>query len=293
MKQLKIAILAQLESPTITEQLAPTLRDRGHTVDILDLSEVPVEHFVSQPEIKALATYDLIYYRSGLDDNGDSEKVILLEAFLKDTAVKTVNLHYTKHPLAHSKIYETKRAAQFGLKIPRSVFPPESDFDTISKSLDTPFVSKTDYGTNGKGVRLIRSEAALTPAQQNSPDLPLLFQEFIAHDFEYRVHIMNGEIVCIWKKEPPAGDFRSNEAQGGAMLTAEDEHTELLTKLATKTYTAFDFDIYVADFMLEKHTNQFYFTEINLNPGWGQTDLDATGVDVIGITADYFEEVCS
>jgi hypothetical protein len=45
--------------------------------------------------------------------------------------------------------------------------------------------------------------------------------------------------------------------------------------------------------MLDKDTDIFYFTEINLNPGWGPPDRAAAAVDVIGLTADYFEEICS
>jgi len=116
---------------------------------------------------------------------------------------------------------------------------------------------------------------------------------FISHDFEYRVHIMNGEVLCIWKKAPLAGDFRSNEAQGGAMLTGDDIYTTTLTELSKKVHRVLGFDIFVADFMLDRNTNTFYFTEINLNPGWGQSDLAATGVDIIGLTADYFEKICA
>ena len=104
---------------------------------------------------------------------------------------------------------------------------------------------------------------------------------------------MDGKAVCIWKKAPPENDFRSNEAQGGEMLAPDPQYTKILTQLAEASFAAFEFEIFVADFMLDKNTNQFYFTEINLNPGWGKTDEIASGIDVIGLTADYFENLCS
>lgn len=292
MKLLRIAIIAQLDSATITEQLAPVLRKRGHTVDILDLSQIPKENFISQPEIQILTEYDVIYYRSGLDIKNDTSLIIELEKFLADTSVKTANFHYSEHPQAHSKTYETREAEKAGLLIPKSVFTTLSTFSSLSESLGLPFISKTDYGTNGHGVHLINTPDKLLEIQTAYPEMKLFYQSFIPHDFEYRVHIMNGEAVCVWKKAPPEGDFRSNEAQGGAMLTADTEHLAEMTELAKKTYEIFKFEIFVADFMLNKDTNEFYFTEINLNPGWGQTDYEATGVDVIGLTADYFEEMC-
>lgn len=292
MKALKIAILAQLDSPTITQHLTPELEQRGHTVDIIDLSRVPYQDFVTQPEIQALATYDVVYYRSGLDPMEGKERIVALEQYLSQSTAHLVNLHFTKHTLAHSKTYESQLAQSSGLLTPRSVYTSEN-FNTLQGTLGTPFITKTDQGTHGDGVHLVNTEAEFLAITEQYPDTQLLFQEFIAHDFEYRVHVMDGKAVCIWKKAPPENDFRSNEAQGGEMLAPDPQYTKILTQLAEASFAAFEFEIFVADFMLDKNTNQFYFTEINLNPGWGKTDEIASGIDVIGLTADYFENLCS
>jgi glutathione synthase/RimK-type ligase-like ATP-grasp enzyme len=292
MKSLRIAILAQLNSPTITEQLAPELRRRGHVADVLDVSKVSTQDIQNDELIQSLSSYDLVYYRSGLDAGDKSVRIVRLEAFLRDTSVQTVNLRYTEHPLAHTKSYEIQKAQEVGLLTPKTVYPGATDFTSISESLGIPFITKTDMGTNGTGVRMIESEQDLLDMQNTYPGSKLVHQEFIAHEFEYRVHVMEGEMVCIWKKASPEGDFRTNEAQGGEMLAADEKYAVNLTKLAKLAHKAMEFEIFVADFMLEKNTDEFYFTEVNLNPGWGQTDQDAAGVDVISLTADYFEKKC-
>jgi len=276
----------------MTEQLAPLLRDRGHTVDIIDLSSVPEEEFTSHPEIQALTSYDILYYRSGLDASGSPQRIIKLEEFLEGSPVKTVNLHYTKHPKVHSKTYEIQQAEKSGLEIPKSSFTSDATFSQLSLELNLPFISKTDEGTNGNGVHLIDTEEKLLDVQATYQNQQMIYQSFVPHDFEYRIHIMDGLAVCIWKKAPPEGDFRSNEAQGGAMLEAEPKYTERLTELSKIAFQIFGFEIFVADFMLDRDTDTFYFTEINLNPGWGPADHQATGVDVISLTADYFENIC-
>ena len=125
------------------------------------------------------------------------------------------------------------------------------------------------------------------------PNKQLLYQSFIPHDFEYRVHVTDGAVDYVYKKAPADGDFRSNEAQGALMLAAGPEHRQKVMELAVKTYKAFEFNLFVADFMLDKNSDKFYFTEINLNPGWGDIEEDATGVDLINLNADYFEKICS
>lgn len=294
MKLLKIAIFAQQDSATITEHLAPFLRDRGHTVDIVDLSIIPREGFIDQPEIQGLTAYDLVYYRSGLTPGIDSRRVLELEKFLQTHSVKTVNLHYTKHPLAHSKIYETQQAEKFQLAVPRSIYDAHGvDFAAASETLGLPFISKTAYGSGGDGVHLVRTSQDFATIQATYPNTELFYQSFVPHDFEYRIYMIGATPVSFWRKTPPANDFRSNEAQGGGMLLADPQHIAELTRLATISHEAFGFEIFVADFMLDTHTNIFYFTEINLNPGWGPPDLAAAGVDVIALTADYFQEICS
>jgi glutathione synthase/RimK-type ligase-like ATP-grasp enzyme len=293
MKLLRIAILAQLESQTITEQLAPRLQERGHTVDVLNLSEVSSENFIAQPEIDALRQYDIVYYRSGVNTDGSSDKIILLEEFLSENSIKTVNLHYTKHPQANSKTYEIQLAEENGLKTPKTSYSTSTNFETLKQDLGVPFIVKTDVGTNGIGVHLVNNSEEFDQVIICYPETQLIFQEFVPHDFEYRVHMMDGEVVCIYKKAPPEDDFRSNESQGGEMLLGDPSYTKELTKMGRETSDIFNFEIFVADFMLDKNTNEFYFTEINLNPGWEKTDREITGVDVIGLTADYFENRCT
>ena len=293
MKQLKIAIFAQLSSPTITQQLAPLLRERGHTVDIVDLSIIPHEGFIEHPEIQNLACYDIAYYRSGLEPDNNAERITQLEAFLKKHSVQTVNLHYTQHPRANSKTYETQLAKINGLTVPKSIYDTPADFVALTSQLGLPFIMKTEYGTHGSGVHMIKNAEEFTQVTKSYPNTRFLHQQFISHDFEYRVHVVNGEVMCIWRKAPDTNDFRSNEAQGGKMLVTNPLHTTEITKLAKKVFTIFGFDIFVVDFMLEKNTDTFYFTEINLNPGWVNTINEVTPFNRSAIAADYFEEICS
>lgn len=75
------------------------------------------------------------------------------------------------------------------------------------------------------------------------------------------------------------------------MQHVEKELISELTSLATKTASLFDFEVLAIDFMRSSENNEFYFTEINLNPGWEISDENATNVDLSAVTADYFESL--
>jgi len=292
MKSLKIALLSELECPTVTAELVPALQERGHQVAILNLAAVGATDFVTQPEIQALLAYDLVYYRSGLDPDESPERIFLLETFLKEHSVTTVNLHYTKHPLINSKTYEAKLAKKHGLLTPDAVYTA-ADFSVVSHALGLPFILKTDLGTNGFGVHLIQTATAFAEKTADYPDTKVIFQALVQHDFEYRVHVIAGEVVCLYKKSTAAGEFRSNVAQGGQMQQADSQYIPELTKLAEHTAAIFDFEITVADFMLDKNSGEFYFTEMNVNPGWQLSNKQITGIDVTNSVIEYFEKLCS
>lgn len=289
MKKLKIAILSKIASPTTKEELVPTLMDRGHEVTIIDLSVVPLTSFSEHPLITSLYHYDIVYYRTGLSRDGG----IFLEKLLKGKNVKTVNLHYGEHPFAHDKTYQVFIAAENNLTIPITLSDCEQKYDYAVEVLGTPFVAKPSFGTQGDGVKLIKSESELFSYIENSKGTKTILQECIPHNCEYRVHTLGGKAVAMYKRVPAAGDFRSNISTGGSMHPVEDELIQTLSEVANRTAKAFKFEIIVADFMRHKENGEFYFTEINLNPGWQKTNKESTGVDMSEAVADYFESLAA
>jgi len=289
MKKLKVAILSRIKSPSIINELAPELEKRGHTVDIIDVSVVPLNNFLTQPLIQKLISYDIVYYRSGLS----VDMIIFLEAFLREQNIKTVNLHFTAHPFANSKTYGTIVAERNGLNVPKTLFNTSANYETILETMGSPFVIKTNDGARGENVHLIYDEQKLQKIfTEETPD-EYLYQSFIPHLCEYRVHTIEDSVAAMYKRTPAEGDFRSNVSLGGNMHPVE---ANLVYKLATAAKSAaavFDFEIMAVDFMLHTETGELYFTEINLNPGWEISDKLATGVDLSAKVSDYIENICA
>lgn len=289
MKKLKIAILTKLASQTVTDELSPVLEGRGHEVTLVDMSIVPINGFSEHPLTLSLPSFDVVYYRTGLSRDG----AIFLEKLLKSKNVKTVNLQYSTHPFAHDKTYETQIADASGLSTPITLTDCNQKYDYAVEILGTPFVAKPNFGTQGNGVKLIKNEAELNSYIEESVGTKTLLQECIPHDCEYRVHTVGGKTVAMYKRTPAPDDFRSNISTGGAMHPVEPELVSELSDLAEKAAKAFDFEILATDFMRHRETGEFYFTEININPGWEISDMDSTDVDLSSVTADYLESLAA
>jgi len=265
------------------------LEKRGHSVDIIDLSTVPLNNFEAHSFITKLCEYDIVYYRSGLP----TDLIITLEGFLNINKVKTINLHFIKHPFINSKTYGNLVVNSINLKTPNSLFNYPDDFATVVKTIGLPFVIKPNDGARGENIHLINTADELQTVVENNPDLDFLYQSFIPHHGDYRVHTVGGKVVAMYSRTPKDGDFRCNVSQGGCMVSVEEKYIDKLTELASKVAALFDFEIMAVDFMLHSETDEFYFTEINLNPGWEISDDIATGVDLSAVTVDYFEKICN
>lgn len=215
MKSLKIAILSKIKSPTVTAELMPDLEKRGHKVEIIDLSVVPTINFDQHPLVKSLLDFDVVYYRTGLTPHGAA----YLESILKDTQVKTVNLHYSKHLYAHDKTYETDVAHKGGVLVPKTISDGNQTYAFATEILGSPFVIKPNMGTLGTGVELIHNEGELSNYLNNSDREKIHLQECIPHDSEYRVHTLGGKVVAMYKRVPAIGEFKSNISIGGSNAT--------------------------------------------------------------------------
>lgn len=112
-----------------------------------------------------------------------------------------------------------------GIKMPRTISPAldykgnpmnEEKLASIAVELGYPLVAKTNYGSLGNGVYLIKNYAELQDFESKFHAIPRLYQEFISSSFgvDYRVIVIGGKF-CVGMKRVNEDDFRSNVARGG------------------------------------------------------------------------------
>lgn len=132
-----------------------------------------------------------------------------------------------------------------GIKMPKTISAPlcyankddESFIDNLEKELSFPLVSKTNYGSQGRGVALIRNHEELVVREKEIAYSPRLYQEDIASSFgvDYRLIVIGEKCIAAMKRSNKNGDFRSNIALGGVgeEVNLPSSYLEIATKAAS------------------------------------------------------------
>lgn len=112
-----------------------------------------------------------------------------------------------------------------GIKMPKTISAPlcYSNKDNLSfiqnleKELPFPFVGKTNFGSQGKGVSLIKDHEELIAHEKSIAYSPRLYQELVHGEkgSDYRLIVIDGKLFAAMKRTSKHGDFRSNIALGG------------------------------------------------------------------------------
>ncbi len=281
---LKIAIFAFEDSPTVLENIVPRATERGHDVRVVRLDGLAL-HTPMHETLRELDGVNLVYYRTS---GSPPMTAVAVAQYVRESGVASINCNHDRTPYIARKSFETYIAAQAGERIPKTLTMQFASYEALVSALGTPFVAKVDESSRGRGVFLIPDEQTFAALPEQERFNRFLYQEYIAHSWDYRVHIVGGKAVAMYKRIPKEGDFRANVSQGGVMAPVEEERKAELIERAEKLAPHFGLGICAIDYLCG-NDSVLYFAEVNDNPGWEASDSDATGVDLTGITLDYFE----
>lgn len=121
------------------------------------------------------------------------------------------------HLYADEKIKQSTLFAMLGLPHPRTRFYYRRHFSEITKDFDFPFIAKiARRSARGRGVFLIASIEELKAYLELSP--VAYIQEWIPHERDLRVVLVNYEPILAYWRIRQAGNFRANLAQGGRVV---------------------------------------------------------------------------
>lgn len=174
---------------------------------------------------------------------------------------------------ADEKLKQTTLFYMLDIAHPRTRFYFHLHHEDILKDFAFPFVAKLPRASaQGRGVFKINDSddlkryLALTPVAY--------IQEFLPHERDLRVILVNYQpVLAYWRHKPPGG-FKTNLFQGGTISFKDvpDEAIELARCLARKTR----FNDVGLD--LIHHEDRWYLIEANMN--YGRRGLKMKGMNL-------------
>jgi ribosomal protein S6--L-glutamate ligase len=124
---------------------------------------------------------------------------------------------------ADEKMKQTTLFNMLSIPHPRTRFYLQREFFRIEEEFSFPFVAKIPRASaRGRGVFKIASSAELEQYLQKTKIAYI--QEFIPHDRDLRVILINYEPVLAYWRKRAAGDFRTNLYQGGEIAFNDIPH---------------------------------------------------------------------
>lgn len=274
----KVGVLTNSDSISLQE-LHQLATETGVVFEDIGFDYIPLSNLKDSDVMRKISSYDVIYYRTGMRETTLQEVARLTHEY----NIPIVNASYYTH-LSHKKIQQALIASQNHINQPKSLVITTVDYETIKAQLGSTFVAKPDIGSKGKRVELISSQAELETYMKGRIKSNYLFQEQILDAVEYRVYIINEQVVASYKKQAGANDFRANLHAGGSLSKTEDAMLPLLQTFGNSIGKAFQVEIGAADVLVKDGI--CLFLELNHQPGWRQLE-DISGVDFAKLTLQY------
>lgn len=162
-----------------------------------------------------------------------------------------------------------------------SVVSAKYFFNKLDSKSIFPILYKPIFGIKGYGIHLfnnIEETMIFIEKYFKTNNDFITFEKFMNYVKEWRVYIVDGEIICSYERQREKGKIVSNLAQGGIALRALD--TNKLYQFIDKNLPSHaKIGVYGID-IGQTPSGVFYIIEINRNAtGWLKEHSELTGVN--------------
>lgn len=196
------------------------------------------------------------------------------------------NLNHTSDKLESLDILESA-----GINVPEYT----TDRDALGDDIDYPALGRDESHTRGEDIRLI-----LQQRDDYFGESADYFVEYIPTEREYRMHVVNGEVIETHEKrllsnEDPQPPYLRNHETG--WIFAEPREREPPNRLAKDAVGALGLDFGAVD-IIRGEDGEFYVLEVNSAPSleesnlqaYGDTFAEETGIEPAGLSAVEWDD---
>jgi D-alanine-D-alanine ligase-like ATP-grasp enzyme len=184
--------------------------------------------------------------------------------------LKSIKINYfvygAKNP-EQNKDAQFKHMEKAGISQIPSMFgnPKNLDVDSLIKKFGLPLVVKPIDGSQGNGVKLLKTKKQLENYLEKSSDSIVTVQKFIENDGDWRLLFVGNKLIySILRKTVDEKEFRNNTSLGGKATNKKPPANVLV--LAKKANLASGLDITGVDIIEDKNSNDVYVMEVNAGP---------------------------
>jgi glutathione synthase/RimK-type ligase-like ATP-grasp enzyme len=149
----------------------------------------------------------------------------------------------------------------------------------LAQTKKFPLIVKPIDGRQGEGIELLKNSSMAIEYthsffdRNKNNDLPILLQEFVELQTEYRVLLVNGKSLGVAQKKAQLGHLAANSAQGGTFVATDvPDVVDFAIKNVQKQ------GILGVD-VAQDSEGRLYIIEANYSPRWGAFER-ATQVNV-------------
>lgn len=266
---MKIAIITVEPSGFVCKELVTAFQKAGHSAVVLNPHDAVIEiDAAGKIFIEDQETTDIDYALPRMSESEAELKDSFMEV-LKQQGVKFFNSPVAMMA-ASDKIKTQLILSRAGIKMPKTIMVGK--IDGLNKAVESlggefPLIVKTVKGTHGVGVVKVDSHEALVSVCQLLHKLgeSFMLQQFVKHEESRRIMWCQDEVLAVINRTIPAGDFRSNAAQGSTLSVIEPTEAELA--MAKNVAEMFDLKLSAIDYILQEDGTCLVF-EVNGSPGF-------------------------
>ena len=205
--------------------------------------------------------YNLVYFRNAWRN---PELSTLISAYCKTNSIPVVDPVFTQNsPWIDRKSFEYLTLIENNLPIVPSKF---ISLDSVMSGLEIeyPAIAKITDSSQGVGVFLVQNKEELIEIYAKSKRSHLMIQEYIKNNGDYRIFVIDGQIVSAIKRYAADDqEFRNNISRGGKSMTHDVTPEE--QKIAIKAAQVMNYSIAGVDLIYDEN-NELKILEVNRSP---------------------------
>lgn len=287
---MNITILSRNAALYSTQSLIKSARQRGHYVRVIDYNHCDFVIRNGKPDVEYFG--ESLYDTDAVIPRIGASYTKLGVGLLRQLEVMDIFSVLSSKALSNSrdKLSCLQLLVKNDLLVPHTLILHnghmyEELVDTIGSY---PVIVKLISGTHGIGVLKAESRSQTVSLLEtfNKTKQKVLVQEFIkeANGADYRLFVVDGEVIASMKRQAKAGEFRSNLHRGGfaEAITPTNEEKEIAIK-AVKLL-----GLHVAGVDMLRSSRGPMILEVNASPGLEGIE-NTTNIDIASKIIQFIE----